>query len=177
MIDRSIALLVIGLVFGGGIGFVIAAGNGITLDGHDHSQNLAGHAGGHAGSHNGGHADGDDSHTILHEQLVSVPPGADAPRLEIELTPDPVSGWNLQLITGGFRFSPDNANGPHVPGEGHAHVYVNGAKIARLYGPWMHLDNLPDGPATIRVTLNANDHRALAIGQEPVVAITTINAN
>lgn len=173
MIDRSIALLIIGLVFGGGIGFVIAAGNGITLDGHDHSTDLEGHASGHTG----GHADRENSHTILHEQLASVPPGADAPRLEIALTPDPVSGWNLKLITEGFRFSPQNVNGPHVPGEGHAHVYVNGEKVARLYGPWLHLDSLPDGPATIRVTLNANDHRALAIGQEPVVAITTINVN
>ena len=32
--DRSLWLLIIGLIFGGGIGFVTAAGNGITLDGH-----------------------------------------------------------------------------------------------------------------------------------------------
>jgi hypothetical protein len=172
MIDRSIALLVIGLIFGGGIGFVIAAGNGITLDGHDHSQNLAGHAGDHAAAH----ANGDDSHTMLHDQFVSIPPGSDAPRLNIELTPDPVSGWNLHVIAQGFRFSPRNAGGPHIPGEGHAHVYVNGQKIARLYGPWLHLDALPDGPATIRVSLHANDHRALAVGQKPIVASATINA-
>lgn len=35
--DRSIAMLIIGLIFGGGLGFVIAAANGITLNGHDHS--------------------------------------------------------------------------------------------------------------------------------------------
>jgi hypothetical protein len=34
--DRSIPMLLIGLVFGGGIGFTVAASNGITLDGHDH---------------------------------------------------------------------------------------------------------------------------------------------
>ena len=34
--DRSLALLGIGLVFGGGIGFLVAATNGVTLDGHEH---------------------------------------------------------------------------------------------------------------------------------------------
>lgn len=34
--DRSIAMLIIGLIFGGGLGFVVAAANGITLNGHDH---------------------------------------------------------------------------------------------------------------------------------------------
>ena len=47
--DRSLWLLVIGLVFGSGIGFVIAAGNGITLDGHDHNDPAQhGEAGGHS---------------------------------------------------------------------------------------------------------------------------------
>ena len=36
--DRSIAMLLIGLIFGFGLGFVVAAANGITLDGHDHAQ-------------------------------------------------------------------------------------------------------------------------------------------
>lgn len=34
--DRGLALFLIGLLFGGGIGFVAAAGLGVTLDGHDH---------------------------------------------------------------------------------------------------------------------------------------------
>ncbi|SIQ54773.1 hypothetical protein SAMN05421641_10988 [Paracoccus thiocyanatus] len=34
--DRSIPMLLIGLIFGGGMGFVAAAANGITLDGHHH---------------------------------------------------------------------------------------------------------------------------------------------
>lgn len=41
--DRSIAMLLIGLVFGFGLGFVVAAANGITLDGHDHSADHGGH--------------------------------------------------------------------------------------------------------------------------------------
>lgn len=39
--DRGLALFLIGLIFGGGLGFLVAAGNGITLDGHDHSDPAA----------------------------------------------------------------------------------------------------------------------------------------
>ncbi len=35
--QKPLALLIIGLFFGTGFGFLIAASNGITLDGHDHS--------------------------------------------------------------------------------------------------------------------------------------------
>jgi len=35
--DRRLSMLLIGLLFGGGIGFTIAAGNGVTFDGHDHA--------------------------------------------------------------------------------------------------------------------------------------------
>ena len=37
MINRQLALFGIGLLFGGVIGFLIAAGNGIEFSGHDHS--------------------------------------------------------------------------------------------------------------------------------------------
>ena len=51
--------------------------------------------------------------------------------------------------------------GSHRPGEGHAHLYVDDRKIARLYAPWFHLDSLPPGTHTLRVELNSNDHRPL----------------
>lgn len=35
--DRSVAMFLVGLILGGGIGFVVAAANGVTLDGHDHA--------------------------------------------------------------------------------------------------------------------------------------------
>lgn len=156
--DRSLALLAIGLVFGGGIGFVLAAGYEITLDGHDHGAGTsAASAGPHAG-HDG------------HAAPLSLPPGPDAPTLNMTLTPDPASGWNLRVITTGFRFAPEHASQHHVPGEGHAHVYINGGKFARLYGPWMHLPTLPPGPVTVEATLNANDHRPLVVGGAPLTA-------
>lgn len=99
-----------------------------------------------------------------------VAPGEDAPSLALHMVPDPVAGWNLHLMTTNFAFAAERAGGPHVPGEGHAHIYVNGAKVARAYGNWFHLETLPPGTVEIEVTLNSNDHRALMVGDAPLSA-------
>lgn len=158
--DRSLALLAIGLVFGAGLGFVIAAGSGATLGGLDHALHDQ-----TAASPGDGHGD--------HGAPVAVPLGASTPTLAVTLMPDPVSGWNLHVETGNFRFAPEAAGLAHVPGDGHAHVYVDGAKIARLYGPWMHIPALPPG-AHVEVTLNANDHRPLAVHGHVLSATATV---
>ncbi|MEQ9643075.1 MAG: hypothetical protein RIM84_23845 [Alphaproteobacteria bacterium] len=167
MVDRSLALLGIGLVLGGLAGFLVAAGNGITLDGHDHERDhgalrtaTAAHA---------GHAP--------HGELLSLPSGPGAPTLAIAATPDAGSGWNLHVQTTNFRFAPTRASGPHVAGEGHAHVYVDGIKVARVYAPWLHIDDLPAGTHVVAVTLNANDHRALAVDGVPLRAEATIEVD
>lgn len=162
--DRSLPMLVIGLIFGGGIGFLVAAANGITLDGHDH-----GVAADHAGHETAGTSSNRHGSHESHDTMLSLP-AAGAPTLKIALTADPASGWNLHVTTTGFRFAPRSAGAGHVAGEGHAHVYVNGTKIARLYGPWMHIADLPKGRATVEVTLNSNDHRSLAVGDVPLAA-------
>lgn len=172
--DRSIALLGIGLVFGGGIGFLVAAANGVTLDGHDHGSPDA--PASHTDDHSGHGADtataGHD-----HDTLLSLPAGDDAPTLEIAVVKDPVEGWNLHVMAGNFHYAPEHASQSHVAGEGHAHVYVNGDKLGRLYGPWMHIGALPTGTAHLEVTLNSNDHRPLAIDGTPLSAKVMIENN
>ncbi|GIU91569.1 MAG: hypothetical protein KatS3mg011_0475 [Acidimicrobiia bacterium] len=95
-------------------------------------------------------------------------PASEAPTLEVEVSPDPVSGVNLHLVTERFTWAPESASGPHVPGEGHAHVYVDGRKVARVYTPWFHLDGLQLGSHELRVDLTANDHAVYAADGEPV---------
>lgn len=157
--NRSLALLLIGLFFGGGMGFVLAAGYGVTLDGHDHGA-ADGH-GGHAAA--AGRAD-----HAAHERMIDLAGGPSAPIVSAVLTPDPVSGWNLHVMTENFRYAPKKAGLSHQPGEGHAHLYAGDLKIARLYGPWMHIAELPHGTESVRVTLNANDHAQLAVDGQPV---------
>lgn len=151
--DRSIPLLLIGLIFGGGIGFVVAAGNGITFDGHDHSD-PAHH--GNAASHAGHGA---------HDTLLTWA-GENAPALAVSAHKDPEAGWNIHVDTENFRFSPQNASKAHVPGEGHVHVYVDGQKLGRFYGSWVHVTG--SAGQSVKVTLNANDHRQIAVDGAPL---------
>ena len=163
---RALALFAIGLIFGGGFGFLLAASQGVTLDGHDHT-NPAQHGAGLAM---------DPDHTKLHDTPLDVP-ADDAPQVSIMLMPDPKSGYNLQVMTKEFAFAPQSASGDHVAGEGHAHVYVNGVKLGRLYADWYHIEALPKGDVTVSVTLNANDHRVYAVNGQPVSASTTVNVD
>ena len=83
-------------------------------------------------------------------------------------------GVNLFLLTRGWTWSPENVNNSHVPGEGHAHIYVDGVKVGRAYGPYHYLSGLEPGERHIRVTLNSNDHGALTYGGLPVEATTKV---
>lgn len=163
--DRSLALFAIGLVFGGGIGFVIAAGNGITFDGHDHAD---------AAAHGGAQMDHDAiGHAMIHDTPMDVP-AETAPGVQMKLMADPMTGYNLNVMVDNFTFSPQGASLAPVSGQGHAHVYVNGEKLSRLYGEWMHIASLPKGEVTVEVTLNSNDHRPLAVNGELISTSTTL---
>ncbi|MCB1677041.1 MAG: hypothetical protein KDI01_12180 [Halioglobus sp.] len=87
------------------------------------------------------------------------------PTVSLAVEPDKMDGFNLEVLTENFTFAPERVNTDAVANEGHAHIYVNGTKIARLYGPWFNLSGkyLEDGINTIEVTLNANDHSEWAI--------------
>ena len=87
---------------------------------------------------------------------------------------DEHDGVNVRINADTWRWAPENVNGANIAGEGHAHIYVNGAKINRVYGPDYHIKNLPPGEHRIRVTLNANGHNALLVDGEPVEAATTV---
>lgn len=83
-------------------------------------------------------------------------------------------GVNVYLLTRDWTWSPENVNNSHVPGEGHAHIYVDGVKVGRVYGPYHYLSGLEPGERHIRVALNSNDHSALTYGGQPVEASTTV---
>lgn len=169
--DRSLALFAIGLVFGGGIGFVVAAGNGITFDGHDHAD-PATHSG--AQMDHAAMGNGDIDHAAMHDTPMEVS-AENAPTVAMMLKPDPLAGYNLRVTVDRFAFSPEGASLAHQPGQGHAHVYINGEKLSRLYGEWMHIASLPKGKVTVEVTLNSNDHRPLAVNGTPISTSMSLN--
>jgi len=162
---RSLAFMVIGLFFGAGAGFFAAAANNVTLDGHDH------------GSHGKAAESAKVKKTAVHHhkhKQVDLAGGPNASTLKIRLVKDAMAGWNLRILTTNFRFAPEHVNKPPVVGEGHAHVYVNGRKIARLYSPWMHVGALPKGKVDVSVTLNANTHGPLAVDGKALKVTKTV---
>lgn len=97
--------------------------------------------------------------------LLNVPTDAPIPTVTHLVFPDAMDGYNFQIITQNFTFTPAAINSTPVANEGHAHLYVNGQKISRIYGNWVHLPAslLVDGPNAVSITLNANDHSEWAV--------------
>jgi hypothetical protein len=79
------------------------------------------------------------------------------PCVKITLYPDTLSGYNIHIETTNFTFAPTHVSTEHIMGEGHAHVYVNGTKVARAYTNWLHLPMVGNG-SMVMVELNANSH-------------------
>ncbi|MEV4220742.1 hypothetical protein [Nonomuraea sp. NPDC049725] len=103
-------------------------------------------------------------------------PAAEAPSVRLEVRPDSDSGWNLRLVTERFTFTPDSVGGAALPGTGHAHLYLDGKKIARLYGPWHHLprEAVPPGSHTLAARLSADDHTLWSVAGKPVEGTATV---
>jgi hypothetical protein len=95
--------------------------------------------------------------------MVELSAGPDAPTLDVEISEDSVGGWNLRIVTTNFTFTPEKVNRSGKAREGHAHLYVNGEKAARIYGPWFHIASLPQGTNEVTVILNTNDHRHIGV--------------
>lgn len=145
---RALILLVIGLVFGATAGFLAAGGLGPSS--HDH----------------------DSHYDEGHDHATTTLWQGEAPRLDLILLPDIGTAQNLNIRTTNFIFAPEQVNGPITPNTGHAHIYINGKKVMRAYSAWVHLPEVPSG-ATIRVTLNANDHTHWAIDDQPLATEVT----
>jgi hypothetical protein len=110
-----------------------------------------------------------DAYGSHHEHIpLEVPKDMLPPSVDLVVEPDPMSGYNLHIKTEHFRFAPEHAGQANMPGEGHAHLYVNGTKIARLYSNWYHLPQPPEGKYDIEVSLHANQHQMLTLAGEPI---------
>ena len=88
---------------------------------------------------------------------------ADAPAIDLRVFALGDGSYNLQVQTSNFTFTPQNIDKSPVLGEGHAHLYVDGVKIARLYGEWHHVPTLPPDAEALTASLYANNHQGFAI--------------
>ncbi|MEX0917836.1 MAG: peptidoglycan-binding domain-containing protein [Candidatus Paceibacterota bacterium] len=117
--------------------------------------------------------------TVSHDHvMIDVSEWPLIPEIEIALHKDALAGWNLEIDTEHFTFTPATVNEDNRENEGHAHIYIDGVKLARVYGHWFHIPDsaiLGAGEHTVSVSLNANDHSGLTHGDEPITDEVTIN--
>jgi len=86
-------------------------------------------------------------------------------------------GYRVKIETRNFEFfQPEADRSEHVPGQGHAHLYLNGLKLQRMYDRSADIGALPPGSHTVRVTLNTNDHKTYIVDGEPVGAAVEIQS-
>ncbi|WP_163847178.1 hypothetical protein [Pseudooceanicola aestuarii] len=105
-----------------------------------------------------------------------VSPDLPVPGVTHLMFPDIMGGYNVQILVRDFRFTPANINRDPQDNEGHAHIYVNGVKVARVYSDWYHLpaEFVQPGENEVKVTLNANDHGEWAVDGVPISSVVRI---
>ena len=105
---------------------------------------------------------------------------ATAPKATLDIQKDPTGGFNVQVVTSNFAWRPEMASMQHVPGEGHAHVYLDGRKIMRIYNEWFHLNTYQfstrAGEQLLSIEFVGNDHapytiQGLPVGAEQIVDV------
>ena len=121
----------------------------------------------------GGHGRGGsgDSHgEMSHNALASKTPIG----VSVGAEPDGLGGVNVNVMTESWRWAPEEVNLANSPGAGHGHIYVDGVKLNRVYGPHYYLMGLEPGMREIRVTLNASGHNDLTYDGRPVEAAAVV---
>ncbi|MCA9246463.1 MAG: PQQ-dependent sugar dehydrogenase [Planctomycetales bacterium] len=117
----------------------------------------------------GGHSHGDLGETIEiadHELL---------PEVTLLVDGNALDGYRVQVAATNFVFSLDHINGAHVAGEGHVHLYLDGAKIATIFDQWFDLPALSPGSHEISLTLQANTHATYTHHGIAIGASQTLN--
>lgn len=102
---------------------------------------------------------------------IEVPENSPAPALSLKLYKDALSGFNLEIFTERYSLAPPprvtlsmaalmvpsmDSNTGYI--EGHAHLYVNGEKVQRIYGRELHLPAALFRPGVNQVTVTINNH-------------------
>lgn len=121
---------------------------------------------------------------------IDVPSQAKPLALSLSLAKDAMSGVNLTITTEHYHFAlpPSEMTMQAMMSPayhpisgflaGHAHLYINGDKVQRLYGQHVHLPEhfFKQGINTISVTLNNHGHMQWQQKQKAVVSTLYVNS-
>jgi hypothetical protein len=107
---------------------------------------------------------------------LAVSQDAPVPTVTHLVFPDPMGGYNVQILTRNFQFTPANINRDPKDNEGHAHIYINDVKYARIYSDWFNLpaSALLPGENQVKVTLNSNNHSEWSVDDIPISSTVSV---
>ncbi|MBM6617070.1 hypothetical protein [Bacillus suaedaesalsae] len=115
------------------------------------------------------HTTASNSHNMHHQQIIEIPKSYPIPTITGNVTQDPTGSWLLSIKTTNFNFTPEKIGSTTKSfNEGHAHLYINGKKINRIYGNYYNIDMLNPGTYHIKITLNGNNHQTFYSGGKEI---------
>ncbi|MDG9718112.1 hypothetical protein [Streptomyces sp. DH24] len=103
--------------------------------------------------------------------------GEHAPRIGIEVQPEDDGSWDVRLRLRDFRLSPPGERARAVPGQGLAHLYVDGRLVTRLHTREHRLPAVPRGTHHVTARLYADDGTVWAVDGEPVESTAAITVS
>ncbi len=113
-------------------------------------------------------------HPVMHQAQLPVPEGVPVPRLGMQLSRDAEDGFNLHVELRNFQMESPAFMQSAVEDRvrGHAHLYLNGVKLTRLYAQDLHLPGrlFRPGINSLQISINDHDHAVLALDNEPIQA-------
>lgn len=95
---------------------------------------------------------------------------SDLPEPQVGLAAErlPTGHWQVRIDAEAFRFTDLCLTEAAAIPVGHAHVILNGVKVASAYHPVVDLGDLPPGRHHIEAVLRGQDHRAL-VGRQGLI--------
>jgi hypothetical protein len=100
--------------------------------------------------------------------FLHLPTDQPEPTVKLRAEPLPNGGWLIRLEAQHFQFTEICVVDAPAQPLGHAHLLLDGVKIASAYQPMIRIDALPPGQHTLRAVLRGQDHRAL-LGQHGLI--------
>lgn len=101
--------------------------------------------------------------------FLQLPEDMPEPSVTLAARRLPSGNWQLEVATTGFRFTAMCVSDAEPAPVGHAHIVMDGVKVASAYAPTADLGPLPPGRHTIAAVLRGQDHRAL-VGRDGLIA-------
>lgn len=107
------------------------------------------------------HSSEESTTDMHHHKTVMIEQGQPVPNVDLVVYEDALKGWNLEIKLDNFQLTPEDVNGNNQLNQGHAHLFINGQKITRIYSNWYYLETLPVGSNKVKISLNTNSHESL----------------